>query len=128
MSPDERKRLVVQSRNFCLPKETLYHKGADGIWRRAIWQFEKEAILCEAHCSIVGGHYARETTAQKIWNSRLWWSIVDNATCVNVWANLMKRIGYLINQCCRSNLFKNGVSILSSHLNRRRQEQVTDMS
>ena len=32
MSIDERKRLAVQSRNFCLLSDTLYHKGADGIW------------------------------------------------------------------------------------------------
>ena len=38
-----------------------------------IQQLKKEAILCEAHCGIVGGHYAGDTTTQKIWNSRLWW-------------------------------------------------------
>ena len=63
MSPNDWKRLEIWSRNFCLLKETFYHKGADGIWRRAIWQFEKEAILCEAHCSISRGHYGGETTA-----------------------------------------------------------------
>ena len=31
LSTDERKRLVVRSRNFCLLNNTLYHKGADGI-------------------------------------------------------------------------------------------------
>ena len=35
MSLDERKQLPIKSQNFCLLKETLYHKGADGIWRRA---------------------------------------------------------------------------------------------
>ena len=33
---DERKWLAVRSRNFCLLNDTLYHKGADGIWRRAM--------------------------------------------------------------------------------------------
>ena len=72
MSPDERKRLAVQSWNFCLLRETLYHKGADGIWRRAILQFEKEAILREGHSGISRGHYARDMTTLKIWNSGLW--------------------------------------------------------
>ena len=36
LSTDERKRLAVRSRNFCLLNNTLYHKGADGIWRRAV--------------------------------------------------------------------------------------------
>ena len=68
---DERKRLAVQSQNFCLLKETLYHKGANGIWRRAIQQFEKEPILRGAHFGIAGGHYVGETTTRKIWNSGL---------------------------------------------------------
>ena len=66
MSPDERKRLAVRSQNLCLLKETLYHKGADGIWRQAVQQFEKEAVLCEAHCGIASGHYAGDSTAWKI--------------------------------------------------------------
>ena len=47
--------------------------GEDGIWRRAIRQFEKEDILIEAHCGIAGGHYTGDTIARKIWNSGLWW-------------------------------------------------------
>ena len=31
MTLDARKRLAVQSRNFCLVSDTLYHKGSDGI-------------------------------------------------------------------------------------------------
>ena len=29
---DEKKRLVVRSRNFCLVKGVFHHKGNDGIW------------------------------------------------------------------------------------------------
>ena len=68
LSADERKRLAVRSRNFCLLNNTLYHKGPDGICRRAIRQFEKLVILRESHCGIAGGHYA---TGRKIWNSGL---------------------------------------------------------
>ena len=63
MSLDERMRLAVRSRNFCLLNDTLYHKGANGIWRRAIRQFEKKTTLRETHCGIVGGHYVGEATA-----------------------------------------------------------------
>ena len=73
MSLDKRKRLAVRSRNFCLRNNTLYHKGADGIWRRAVRQFEKQAILRETHCVVTGRHYAGEVTSQKIWSSGLWW-------------------------------------------------------
>ena len=42
-----------------LLKETLYHKEADGIWRRVIRQFEKPDTLGEAQCGIVGGALCR---------------------------------------------------------------------
>ena len=45
LNRDERKRLVVKSRHFCLLQDTLFHKGADGIWRRAVQIDEKDAIL-----------------------------------------------------------------------------------
>ena len=45
---DEKKRLVVRSRNFCLLQGTLYHKGGDGIWRRCVRSDEKTRILREA--------------------------------------------------------------------------------
>ena len=73
ISLDERKHLVVRSRNFCLLNDTLYHKGVDGIWRRVVQQFEKEAILREIHCGIANKHDVGEATARKRWNSGLWW-------------------------------------------------------
>ena len=36
MQLTEPKRLAVRSRHFCLIQDTLYHKGADGIWRRVV--------------------------------------------------------------------------------------------
>ena len=60
---------------MCLLNDTLYHKGADGIWWCAVLQFEKKAILRETHCRIGGGHYAGEATTRKIWNSGLWWPL-----------------------------------------------------
>ena len=57
-----KKRLAVRSRSFCLFTDTLYHKRTDGIWRRAVGQFEKDAVLQEAHHDITGGHYVSEPT------------------------------------------------------------------
>ena len=48
-------------------------QGVDGIWCRAVQSDEKDAVLCEAHCGVVGGHYAGEATTRKIWRSGLWW-------------------------------------------------------
>ena len=70
---DEKKRLVVCSRNFCLVEGVLYHKGNDGIWRRGIRQDEKDAVLREAHHGTAGGQYAGDVTARKIWQASLWW-------------------------------------------------------
>ena len=68
LSTDKRKRLAVRSRIFYLLNNTLYHKG--------VRQFEKSVILRESHCGIAGGHYAREATGRKIWNSGLLWLTV----------------------------------------------------
>ena len=77
MRKDEKKRLAVRSRNFCLLQETLYHKGNDGIWRRCIRSDKKEVILREAHCGIAGGHYAGEAMAHKVWQAGLWWPMTQ---------------------------------------------------
>ena len=45
LSLDVKKRLVIRSQNFYLITDTLYHKGIDRIWRRAIQKFEKDAII-----------------------------------------------------------------------------------
>ena len=73
MNRDERKRLAIQSRHFCILRDTLYHKGADGIWRRAVRSDEKDILMREAHYGVGGGHYAGDATARKIWQSGLWW-------------------------------------------------------
>ena len=68
---NEKKRLAVRSRNFCLVDGVLYHKGSDGIWRRGIRQDEKEAVLHKAHCGTTGGHYTSDLTACKVWQASL---------------------------------------------------------
>ena len=49
MDRDERNRVAVRRRQFCLIGDTLYHKGADSIWQRVVRSDEKETILREAH-------------------------------------------------------------------------------
>ena len=87
MPRDEKKQLAVKSRNFCLIKDILYHKGADGVWRQCVRSDEKPAILREAHCGVAGGHYARDVTAWKVWQSGVWWqtrqSTTGSAICVS---------------------------------------------
>ena len=75
-------------------EEALYHKGADKIWEICVRDFEKEVALREAHCGIDGGHYAGETTAQKIWNSVLWWPrILKDAINYYRRCDLCQRVG-----------------------------------
>ena len=69
---DEKKRLAVQSQNFGLVEVVLYHKGSDCIWRRGIWQDEKNAVLWETHCSTTGRHYVGDVKARKVWQGGLW--------------------------------------------------------
>ena len=76
MGREERKRLGVQARSYCLFHGNLYHKSADGIWRRVVRTDEQEEILREAHCGIAGGHYAGEAMARKVWQSGLWWRTI----------------------------------------------------
>ena len=73
LNRDERKRLAVQSRHYCLLQDTLYNKEVDGIRHRTVQSNEKDVILREAHSGLVGGHYAGDATIRKIWRSGLWW-------------------------------------------------------
>ena len=68
---DAKKRLVVQSRNFCLLSNTVYDKGLDDIWRCTVRQFEKDVVLRDVYQGITGGHYAGHITTRKIWAERV---------------------------------------------------------
>ena len=62
MSLDEWKRMVVRSRNFSLLKGTLYHKGADGIWQRAMYTNSRNPLFSGKHTmasqvNVMAGHY-----------------------------------------------------------------------
>jgi hypothetical protein len=77
LSKAERKRLGVRSRAFSLMNDNLYHQSADGIiCRHVVRQDERAEVLRECHSVVAGGHYAREVTARKVWQSGLWWPTV----------------------------------------------------
>ena len=72
---------------------------SDGIWHRAVWQFEKHAILQEAHCGIAGGHYAGDSMAHKVWQSGLWWPTTKKDTQDFCWqCDLCQHMGQLTEQ------------------------------
>ena len=94
MNRDERKRLAVQSRHFCILRDTLYHKGVDGIWRRGVRSDEKDMIMREAHYGVAGGHYVGDATARKIWQSGLWWpTTLKDAVRYTKECDLCQRLG-----------------------------------
>jgi hypothetical protein len=59
--------------DFSLIVGHLYKMGPDEILRRCAMEAERPLILVEAHEGIVGGHYARKATAQKVLRVGLWW-------------------------------------------------------
>ena len=90
MDQDERKRLAVRSRHFCLIGDTLYHKGADERYEA----MRRKRSLFEAHCGIAGGHYAGDATTRKIWQSGLWWpTTLKDAVRYNKECDLCQRLG-----------------------------------
>ena len=72
----QKKQLVVCIVDFTLIARQLYKLGSDEILCRYVLEHERRRILKEAHVVIVGGHYARKATAQKILTAGLWWPTV----------------------------------------------------
>ena len=121
MPLDERKRLSVRSRNFYLLNDTLYHKGADGIWRQTVRHYKKEAVLHEAYAKLLvvmmqekrwerkfgiaacGGRLPQKTQL----------AIVDSAVYASGLDNPPKKIGCRISRYYLWSHLKNGVSTLS---------------
>jgi hypothetical protein len=76
LSKVERKRLGLRSRAFSLMNGGLYHKSADGVWRRVVQKDEQEDMLRKCHSGVARGHYAGNITTRKVWQSNLWWPTV----------------------------------------------------
>ena len=57
---------MVKAVDFTLIAGQLYKLGPDDILRRYVLEHERQQI-------IVGGHYSRKPTVQKVLTTRLWW-------------------------------------------------------
>jgi hypothetical protein len=124
LSKAERKQLVVRSRAFSLINRCLHHKSADGIWRRVVRNDEQEDVLRECHCGVAGGHYAGEVTAQKVWQSGLWWpTMLKDAHQYAKECDVCQRTGCCINQSYHLSHSRNGVWISSACSNLRLPKQ-----
>jgi hypothetical protein len=73
----QKKNLVFGAADYQLIAGLLYNMGADNILRRCVLEHERPRILAESHEGIVGGHYVRKATAQKVLRIGLWWFIVN---------------------------------------------------
>jgi hypothetical protein len=51
----------------------LYIQGKDDVIRRCALPHEVDDLLFQAHDGIAGGHFAFETTTQKVLQAGLWW-------------------------------------------------------
>ena len=67
------RRLIRDTAPYQLIAGQLYKQGKDGVMRRCVREDEFILILDEAHSRIAGGHFAAETTAQKVLQAGLWW-------------------------------------------------------
>ena len=67
----KKKELVVRAANFSLLVGHLYKMGMNEVMHIYVSDYERQSILTEAHGGVVGGHYARRETTQKILRARL---------------------------------------------------------
>jgi hypothetical protein len=63
---------IVCTTYFSLIVGKLYKMGPDEILRRCVMEVERPLILADAHEGIIGGHYTRKETMQKVLRVGLW--------------------------------------------------------
>ena len=63
----------MRTTDFTLIVGQLYKLGSCEILHRYILENEQRRILEEAHVGVIGGHYARKATPQKVLTVGLWW-------------------------------------------------------
>ena len=89
MRIDEKKRLAVRSRNFCLIQGTLYHKGSDGIGTYASAMTKRKQSYgkhtAESHLATTStmqrrAKYAKQAYGGQPHNETLK-STIESATC-----------------------------------------------
>lgn len=58
----QKKELVVRTRDFSIIVGHLYNMGSEKILRCYVPDFERNSILVGAHGGVVGGHYVGKAT------------------------------------------------------------------
>ena len=66
MSTKNKKILAMKDAPYSLINGFLYKMGLDDILKRCLLEHERNNIMYEAHCELVGGHFQADTTAKKI--------------------------------------------------------------
>ena len=69
----DRHRIRYQSQQYNIIGDTLYHRGADSIFRRCLTLQEAEKALNDCHSGACGGHMSGYATAQKILRAGYFW-------------------------------------------------------
>jgi hypothetical protein len=66
LNPKERRSLRLKSTQYRLIHSMLFHVNYDGVLLRCLKREDLEKVLKELHDGPVSGHFAGNTTAQKI--------------------------------------------------------------
>mgnify|MGYP000105413119 CR=1 FL=1 len=91
---DAWKKLVLHCRQFSLVDGLVYYVPTDDILHRVARHHEIPAILASCHSGITGGHYARDVTIHKVWQSGLWWpTVTRDATSFTKTCDVYQRTG-----------------------------------
>ena len=75
---EQKRRLRESAVNFTCRDRILFHKDANGDKRVVVGNVEKEKIVTDAHCGVVGGgHFGQNITIRKV-SERYWWKGMAN--------------------------------------------------
>jgi hypothetical protein len=72
----QKKNMVVRVVDYQLIGVHVYKMGTYNILRICVLEHEMPRIVVEAHEGIVGGHYAGNSTEQKVLCVGLWWPTI----------------------------------------------------
>jgi len=83
ISKSEHCKIRFQSQQFKILGDTLYHRGANSIFRRCLTHEEAERVLNDCHFGACGGHMSGFATAQKILCAGYFWLSLFK-DCINM--------------------------------------------
>lgn len=72
MTKDHTRKLVLRSATYSVIGGYLYKRGVDQIIKRCVPDSQQATVLTEAHTRSSGGHFSRDITSRKIFQSGLW--------------------------------------------------------